>query len=157
MMPVETLGGLDFNTIGDTPDRFFTKYGFAYPLSLCELDFAAALDGQLPPAPKGRWKNTTAHTKYALIDKHGRMWQYTIYNHDGEDQYEMYNVPMPAGSSIVMAHHEGERCFVKGMLIADASIEQLTNVGPLSGIDIGIKLTWFDWDDVIKRIKETAQ
>lgn len=147
--------GLYSLVVKENFDRYYTKYGFVYPLEKHDINYEAVVENRLPKIPVGV-ESAFSPFAWMLIDHHGSVWQvdYFIEDELRKQTPKMSIWAIPAGKvdSIVVCGRESENQHLTGFVHVTRDKEKINDFIIRQLIGNSNRLHWFSKEAIVKEL-----
>ncbi len=153
--PNMSIEGMSVEVSIPDPDMFYTKYGFAYPLTCYSIRYDAVMDGRQLSSPKGGPAESHRTSQWLVVSHAGDVFTADIWHTEEEGwQFCQYQLPFTAKSRGVVGYVGSDREVIAGVLRITKDRRKIDKIMIDRGIGTGRPNTWLRLDDIVKRLHQ---
>ncbi len=149
------MEGVRAIVIDDDFSRYYTKYGFVYPISNHDPGFCAVIENRTPPLPF-HIHEAMSNASWMMIDHHGSVWQIDYFMERMEENQvvRMSHFSIPAGEvgAVALCEKDCDNQILAGFLIGCKEKEKVSDFIVNKKVEKCKPLHWFTKEEIVNEL-----
>jgi len=151
---VRPMEGVNYMVVGeDNFERYYSKFGFAVPLSTSHVSYCAVMEDRVPKFGD-HLDNVSSNVSWMVIDHFGEVWQVDYFFDENTPKISVFSTPAGKVNKLAMATREPDMEMLAGFIAASQNKDALQKFVFDRKIGGGYRQHWFTLSDVVAKLNK---